>query len=91
MFKPVFKFKDHQWEAVTVPEEKVQIYSIEGIERFFYNSLLDSYHMGVVCSLGKKKRLMKARSTVLCMLIHNFDSSVSSEYPEPTLSPPPVS
>ncbi|KAL1787109.1 synaptonemal complex 2 [Sigmodon hispidus] len=23
------KFKDHQWEAVTVPEEKVQMYSIE--------------------------------------------------------------
>lgn len=43
--KSIFKFKDHQWEAVTVPEEKVQIYSIEGIKLFSYNCLLDSYYM----------------------------------------------
>lgn len=45
MVKPVFKFQDHQWEAVTVPEDKVQIYSIEGIKLVFSNSPLDSDSM----------------------------------------------
>lgn len=45
MVKPVFKFQDHEWEAVTVPEDKVQIYSIEGIKLVFSNSPLDSDSM----------------------------------------------
>lgn len=55
MVKPVFKFQDHQWEAVTVPEDKVQIYSVEGIKRVFFNSPLDSDRMSSSCMLSGEK------------------------------------
>lgn len=58
--KPVFKFKNHQWEAVTVPEEEVQTYSIEGIKLVFDNSLLDSARVEVAHSMEKHNGLMKA-------------------------------
>ena len=43
-----------------MPEEEVQIYSIEGIKLVFYNYLLDSVGVEVAHSMEKHNRLMKA-------------------------------